>query len=82
MPGAQRLTSSWPKYEVSEPAATIRLSYSMVWADSPWCAVTVRALRSIEVTWPSTTVVRRCLRTTSRIGGAISPGERIPVATW
>ena len=44
--------------------------------------VTVRAARSMSVTSPSTTRVFSCRRRISRVAGAISPSERMPVATW
>ena len=34
------------------------------------------------VTLPSSTWALRCLRSTTRVGGAISPSEMMPVATW
>src|ERR1700751_1243699 len=37
---------------------------------------------SIGVTLPSSTWTLRWLRSTTRVGGAISPSEMIPVATW
>ena len=46
------------------------------------CEVTVFAVRSIPVTSPSSTVALRCLLRISRVEGAMSPSDRIPVATW
>ena len=44
--------------------------------------VTVWAARSMSVTSPSSTRAFFCRARTSRVGGAISPSERMPVATW
>src|SRR3954447_17156430 len=44
--------------------------------------VTVRAARSMSVTSPSTTRVFSWRRRISRVAAAISPSERMPVATW
>ena len=38
--------------------------------------------RSMCVTSPSNTWTLRCLRRTTRVGGAMSPSETMPVATW
>jgi hypothetical protein len=45
-------------------------------------AVTVRAAGSTSVTVPRHTSTLRCPRRIRRVVGAISPGARIPVATW
>ena len=44
--------------------------------------VTVRAATSIVSTVPCTTRALGWRRRMSRVGGAISPSDRIPVATW
>jgi hypothetical protein len=44
--------------------------------------VTVRPARSMSVTSPSTTRAFSWRRNTSRVAGAISPSDRMPVATW
>jgi len=44
-------------------------------------AVTVFAAGSISVTVPSSTFALSCRLRISRIGGAISPSDRMPVAT-
>ncbi len=49
---------------------------------SSTCEVTVRADRSIPVTSPSSTVALAWLLSTSRVDGAMSPSDRMPVATW
>ena len=84
MPGAQRENSSCPKYDCPAPAATIRLSYGNLELDP------VRAQRrqrsAIEVesrhARQRRPAVFRWRRSTLRIGGAIWPSDRIPVATW
>ena len=48
---------------------------------STW-EVTVLASRSMSVTSPRMTRAFFWLASTSRVGGAISPSERMPVATW
>ena len=45
-------------------------------------AVTFFARGSIRVTVPSSDLTLPCRLSTSRIGGAISPSDRMPVATW
>ncbi len=44
--------------------------------------VTVRASRSMSVTSPRITRAFSWPASTSRVGGAISPSDRMPVATW
>ena len=47
------------------------------------CAVTVRDGQvDLASPWPSRRVTLRWRRRTSRIGGATSPSDRMPVATW
>ena len=55
MPGAKRAKWSLPKYDWLDPAATTSESYGVT-VDSPRTVeVTVRLMRSIPVTSPSTT---------------------------
>ena len=82
-PGACSAKASLPKYDWVDPAETTRLSYGRrPCVPSALSEVTVRAARSIAVTSPSTTRAFFCRRSTSRVAGAISPSDRIPVATW
>ena len=82
MPGAWVASSSWPKYESPAPAATIKLSYgTVIGAPSGRWARTTRACRSKPVTSASTTAAFPWYRRTCRSDGAISPSERMPVAT-
>ena len=82
MPGANSAKRSLPKYDWPDPAATSSESYGVTVSRPSTCEVTVRPSRSIAVTSPSSTVAFCCLARTSRVGGAISPSERMPVATW
>ena len=82
MPGAWRAKSSLPKYDWPAPAATSRVSYGVTSSRPRTSEVTVRAARSTWVTVPSTTRAFFCRASTSRVLGAISPSERMPVATW
>ena len=45
------------------------------------CDVTVFAVRSISLTSPHSTRTFFCLRRISRVVGAMSPSDKIPVAT-
>jgi hypothetical protein len=82
MPGAYWANWSLPKYDWPAPAATISESYGVTASRPSTWWVTVRASRSIAVTSPSRTVAFFCLASTSRVEGAISPSDRMPVATW
>ncbi len=82
MPGANSANWSLPKYDWPAPAATIRLSYGVTRGPGAACDVTVRASRSMSVTSPSRTVAFFWRLSTSRVAGAMSPIDRIPVATW
>ncbi|OBG81572.1 hypothetical protein A5701_10270 [Mycobacterium sp. E3305] len=46
------------------------------------CDVTVLAVRSMALTSPHSTRTFFCLRRISRVVGATSPSDRMPVATW
>ena len=84
MPGAYRASSSWPKYDWPAPAATMRLSYGISMS-CRWAVVaawTTRRSRSNPVTSATSTRTFSYRRTTWRIGGAIWPGDSMPVATW
>ena len=48
---------------------------------TPYDSLIVFASRSILSTSPSRTLVFFCLRSTNRVAGAMSPTERMPVAT-
>ena len=85
MPGANRASSSWPKYDWLTPAATIRLSYGS--------STGLRGARADGVHDPPIEVeagdlgqldadVAVLAARTWRIGGAIWPGDSMPVATW
>ena len=82
MPGAWAASSSWPKYESPVPAATIKLSYgtSIAAPSGPW-ARTTRVCRSKPVTSASSTAAFPWSRRRWRSDVAISPSDRIPVAT-
>ena len=82
MPGANSANLSLPKYDCPAPAATISESYGVTVTRLRTWDVTVLASRSTSVTSPSSTRAFFWLESTSRVGGAISPSERIPVATW
>ncbi len=61
----------------------MRLSYGSDAACPPGRATaTRRAARSMPVTSASSTETLRYLFSTSRVGGATWPDDRIPVATW
>ena len=82
MPGAYRANWSLPKYDWPAPAARISVSYGVTAVRPRLSEVTVFAAMSMSVTSPRIVVMLRCLRTISRVAGAISPSERMPVATW
>ena len=59
------------------------MSYGVTAVRPRLSEVTVRAAMSMSVTSPRIVVALRCLRAAiSRVAGAISPSERMPVATW
>ena len=58
------------------------MSYGVTAVRPRLSEVTVRAAMSMSVTSPRIVVTLRCLRRISRVAGAISPSERMPVATW
>ena len=60
----------------------MRLSYGVTVVRSGAREVTVLAATSIVSTSPSRTVTLRCRLRISRVDGATSPDERMPVATW
>ena len=82
MPGANSANWSLPKYDWPAPAATISESYGVTVTRLSTWEVTVLASRSMSVTSPRITRAFFWLDSTSRVGGAISPSERMPVATW
>ncbi len=60
----------------------MRVSYSVTCVLSIASEVTRRFATSTSVTSPRTTRTLSWRRRISRVAGATSPGERIPVATW
>ena len=82
MPGANSANWSLPKYDCPAPAATISESYGVTTVRFSTLEVTVRAARSMSLTWPRITRAFFWPESTSRVGGAISPSDRMPVATW
>ena len=57
-------------------------SYDVTVGRPRTCEVTVRASRSMSVTSPRMTRAFFWVLRISRVGGAISPWDRMPVATW
>ncbi len=82
IPGAKRAKWSLPKYDWPAPAATTSESYAVMLVWSSTVEVTVWAARSISATSPSRTRELRWRLKISRVAGAISPSDRMPVATW
>ena len=82
IPGAWVANSSLPNHDCPAPAATSSVSYGVTSSRPRTSEVTVRASRSMWVTVPSTTRTFFWRASTSRVLGAISPSERMPVATW
>src|SRR3954465_4375523 len=60
----------------------IRLSYGVTYEWPSNSDFTVLLARSMCVTLPNSTWAFFCLRRMIRVGGAISPDEMMPVATW
>ena len=82
MPGANSANWSLPKYDWPAPAATISESYGVTVTRFRTWEVTVRASRSMSTTSPRITRALCWPERISRVGGAISPSDRMPVATW
>ena len=82
MPGAYSAKWSLPKYDWAAPAATISESYGVTVLRPSTSEVTVRASRSMSVTSPRSTWAFCWRLRISRVDGAISPWDRMPVATW
>ena len=82
MPGANSAKWSLPKYDCPAPAATIRRVVRGAVGVAEQYRATVFFARSMWVTSPSSTWAFFCLRRIIRVGGAISPEEMMPVATW
>ncbi len=80
--GANSAKWSLPKYDCPAPAATMSESNSVTVSRSSRREVTLPAARSIDSTSPSSTSTFFCFRNTIRVAGAMSPTDRMPVATW
>ena len=82
IPGAKVAKWLLPKWFCWAPAATIRLSKGTTVSIDISLEVTVLAFRSMFSTSPSNTWQFRFFLRISRVVGAISPADRIPVANW
>ena len=78
-PPAGSAHASWPKYDVSTPLATIRLSYPI---RSPRSSVNARVSASSATASPMATRTLDWRRRSARIGVAHSLTDKAPVATW